>query len=167
MTRFAGVVRAIGARYRLPESDQDELVQEVRLRLWRALGTTERIQAATASYLYQASVSAAVDVIRRRRGDRAEPIEAAEEGDRAPNDDAHRPDLAIEREELGAQVARALETIPPSRRPVVRMYLVGYGSGEIAEMLGWTEAKARNLLYRGLADLRARLTALGVRVDVA
>jgi RNA polymerase sigma-70 factor (ECF subfamily) len=42
------------------------------------------------------------------------------------------------------------------------MYLAGHPREEIAEVLGWSEAKTRNLLYRGLADLRARLTELGV-----
>ena len=48
------------------------------------------------------------------------------------------------------------------RRAVVRMYLDGYGSGEIGALLGWTEAKARNLVYRGLADLREALSRRGV-----
>ena len=42
------------------------------------------------------------------------------------------------------------------------MYLAGYPREEIAELMGWTEGKTRNLLYRGLADLRARLTELGI-----
>ena len=29
-------------------------------------------------------------------------------------------------------------------------------------MMGWTEAKTRNLLYRGLADLRTRLSEMGI-----
>ena len=37
--------------------------------------------------------------------------------------------------------------------------------GEIADLMGWTEAKTRNLLYRGLADLRERLAAEGVGWD--
>ena len=61
-----------------------------------------------------------------------------------------------------AQVAQAIETIPASRRPVVRMYLTGYPREEIADLMGWTEGKTRNLLYRGLADLRERLTEMGV-----
>jgi hypothetical protein len=28
--------------------------------------------------------------------------------------------------------------------------------------MGWTEGKTRNLLYRGLGDVRARLTDLGI-----
>jgi RNA polymerase sigma-70 factor (ECF subfamily) len=64
--------------------------------------------------------------------------------------------------ELGEQVEVALQAITPSRRPVVRMYLAGYGTTEIGELLGWTEAKARNLVYRGLADLRSRLRDMGI-----
>ena len=32
---------------------------------------------------------------------------------------------------------------------------------EIASLMGWTEPKTRNLLYRGLSDVRAELTAMG------
>jgi DNA-directed RNA polymerase specialized sigma24 family protein len=39
---------------------------------------------------------------------------------------------------------------------------MGHSREEIADLLGWTEAKTRNLLYRGLADVRARLLAEGV-----
>jgi RNA polymerase sigma-70 factor (ECF subfamily) len=82
--------------------------------------------------------------------------------------DASHPDPAeaVERRELGEQVAAAIEALSPARRPVVRMYLAGYRLAEIADLLGWSEGKARNLLYRGLADLRARLTGAGVGPDV-
>jgi len=33
--------------------------------------------------------------------------------------------------------------------------------------MGWTEGKTRNLLYRGLADLRERLQGMGVGWDRA
>jgi RNA polymerase sigma-70 factor (ECF subfamily) len=45
------------------------------------------------------------------------------------------------------------------------MHLAGYAREEIAQLLGWSEAKTRNLLYRGLADLRERLTARGIGWD--
>jgi len=56
----------------------------------------------------------------------------------------------------------AIDEIPESRRPAVRMYLAGYSREDIAELMGWTEAKTRNLLYRGLADLRELLLARGI-----
>jgi DNA-directed RNA polymerase specialized sigma24 family protein len=45
----------------------------------------------------------------------------------------------------------------------VRMHLMGHSREEIARVLGWSEAKTRNLLYRGLADVRERLLAEGVK----
>jgi RNA polymerase sigma-70 factor (ECF subfamily) len=42
------------------------------------------------------------------------------------------------------------------------MYLDGYRREEIAELLHWSDAKTRNLIYRGLADLRAMLLAQGI-----
>ena len=65
-------------------------------------------------------------------------------------------DAALEGSELAEQVPRAIDEIPESRRPAVRMYLAGYSREDIAELMGWTEAKTRNLLYRGLDDLRRK-----------
>jgi RNA polymerase sigma-70 factor (ECF subfamily) len=68
----------------------------------------------------------------------------------------------LEGSELAEQVARAVESIPATRRPAVRMYLAGYTREDIAELMGWSEAKTRNLVYRGLDDLRRELTAMGI-----
>jgi DNA-directed RNA polymerase specialized sigma24 family protein len=42
------------------------------------------------------------------------------------------------------------------------MYLQGYAREEIAQLLRWSEAKTRNLLYRGLDDLKRQLEARGI-----
>ena len=55
-----------------------------------------------------------------------------------------------------------MESLAPARRAAVRMYLDGYRREEIVELLRWSDAKTRNLLYRGLADLRAVLIAQGI-----
>lgn len=68
----------------------------------------------------------------------------------------------LEGSEMSAHISRAVGSLAEGRGAVVRMYLAGYGRLEIADLLGWTEAKTRNLLYRGLADLRIKLTALGI-----
>jgi len=59
-------------------------------------------------------------------------------------------------------VHRALALLAEPRRAVVRMHLAGYERSEIAELLGWSEPKTRNLLYRGLADLRRILASWGI-----
>jgi RNA polymerase sigma-70 factor (ECF subfamily) len=111
--------------------------------------------------VYRTAVPAALDLFRRRRArreDRMAPLEDAEGAAVA----SPGPESDAGARELATQVDRAIETVPASRRPVLRMYLAGYSKDEIAELMGWSEAKVRNLLYRGLADLRDRLAALGI-----
>jgi len=175
LMRFAAMVRRIGIRHGLSESDVDEVFQEVRIRLWRAraegsnrgadgvsLGPVggEQISSVGSSYLYRTAVSAALDVLRRHRRPREDALEDVGQDPAAPS--RREPERSLESSELAQQVARAIDTITPSRRPVVRMYLAGYTREEIAGLLGWSEAKTRNLLYRGLADLRERLTEQGI-----
>jgi RNA polymerase sigma-70 factor (ECF subfamily) len=166
LEKFAGVVRRVCAQYRFAGAEVDELIQEVRIRLWHAHGSherpDERLAAIPASYLHRTALSAAVDLLRRRRArrtDRMVPIDDDVEG----AGEVPGPDLALAESELAGQIERALQTMQPSRRPVVRMHLMGHTREEIAKLLGWSEAKTRNLLYRGLADLRERLLAEGVR----
>ena len=162
LTRFAGLVRGIGRRHRLSDADVDEVMQEVRIRLWRS-GATERTDALTVAYVYRTAVSAALDLLRRRRARRVELTDDIDTPAIATILVAsHGADASATATELAEQVARAVDTLAPARRPVVRMYLAGYSREEIATQLGWSEAKTRNLLYRGLADLRERLTEWGI-----
>jgi DNA-directed RNA polymerase specialized sigma24 family protein len=78
-------------------------------------------------------------------------------------DEVSGPDRDLAESELAKQVEQAIETIQLSRRPVVRMHLIGHSREEIARVMGWTPDKTRNLLYRGLAELRERLRAQGVK----
>ena len=162
---FADMVRRVAWRHRLADADVDEVMQEVRIRLWRSHGTgseeSEQITRAPASYVYRTAVSAALDLLRRRRAQRTGVTVPLEEEDAAVGE-ARGPEGELEASDLAEQVTRAIETIPASRRPAVRMYLAGYPREEIAELMGWTEGKTRNLLYRGLADLRERLTEQGI-----
>ena len=167
---FADMVRRVAWRHRLVDADVDEVMQEVRIRLWRSHGTgdaeSEQIARAPASYVYRTAVSAALDILRRRRTQRAAATVPLDDDIAGPQA-GRGPDAELEAAELAGQVARAIETIPASRRPAVRMYLAGYPREEIAELMGWSEGKTRNLLYRGLADLRERLTEQGITWESA
>jgi RNA polymerase sigma factor (sigma-70 family) len=165
VTKFAGLVRSVGWRHRLSDHDVDEVMQQVRIRLWQARESSEQISSAPASYVYRTAVSAALDLMRRRRTRHVDATVSFEEGGSGLATSSG-PDRDLEYSELSLQVARAIDDIPASRRPVVRMHLAGHSREEIAQLLGWSEAKTRNLLYRGLADLRARLTEQGVGWEV-
>jgi RNA polymerase sigma-70 factor (ECF subfamily) len=162
-TRFAERVRYIGVQHGLSRTDVEDLVQEVRLRLWKALESGEKILAAPASYIHRTAVSAALDLLRRRRARRETPARLSRpSGLLMLGESASGADRMLEELELQDQIAKAVEALIPARRSVVRMYLAGYDREEIADLLDWTEPKTRNLLYRGLADLREILTEMGI-----
>jgi hypothetical protein len=65
--RYESRVRAVGHRYSLAGADIDELFQEIRIRLWKALESPDRIETVSAPYVHRAATTAAVDLIRRKR----------------------------------------------------------------------------------------------------
>lgn len=162
LARYAGLVRQVSQRHGLSGNDVDEVMQAVRIRLWKALGEGERIAEVKPFYVRQAAMSAALDMIRQRRGRREEPILETSAASIGSVPTHAGPGDQVEQSEVEAMVGRAIDRLPPRRQPVVRMYLAGYNSTEIAGVFGWTEAKARNLLYRGLAELRDCLLAAGL-----
>ena len=163
------MVRRVAWRHRLSDADVDEVMQEVRIRIWKASGggeaPSEQFLQSPTSYVYKTAVSAAIDLIRRQRSDRVRNTISLE-GDTPVLNTAPTAQANLEGAELAEQVARAVESIPESRRPAVRMYLAGYSREDIAELMGWSEAKTRNLVYRGLDDLRRKLTSMGIGWEV-
>lgn len=140
--------------------DLDDIEQEARLRVWRAL-SRKRILSRPESYLYRVAVTATLDAIRRLRARREEPL-AAPEDDSAHDEarhDAATPEQAALRSEQITRVGEALAQLATNRRQAVKLHLQGFTPAEIGRLRDWTEAKARNLVYRGLGDLRALLEA--------
>jgi RNA polymerase sigma-70 factor (ECF subfamily) len=153
--RWVGIIRRAAAKYRLAGPEVEELTQDIRLRLWRIIEREGTAAVVSPGYVYRAAISAAIDLVRRRRTERRELCVSLEivEGELA---DAQSAGAHQERDFLEAR-DRALQAIPASRRPAVRLHLSGRHLAEIATTMGWSQAKARNLLYRGLADLRESL----------
>ena len=166
LSRFGDVARRAGVAHGLQGQDLDEVLQEVRIRLWRAdASATGKLDALKPSYVYRAALSAAIDLLRRRRARREESLEGGDAGDDEASGVfavAGSADADLLASDVGRAVEAALSMVVPSRRAVLRMYLAGYDRQEIAALLRWSEAKTRNLLYRGLDDLRQLLTAKGI-----
>ena len=163
--RFATMLHHVGKARGLSGAEADELCQEVRIRLWRALKDGDRIAAAQSSYVYRTALTAATDLIRRRRARPTEPL-----GDGLPSTSAGAvdpatdgaADSALDDMDLAERIGTAVGRLHPPRDVVVRLHLAGYDRREIAGFVGWTESKTRNLLYRGLDDLREILGGMGI-----
>lgn len=154
LTRFRALFVQI-ARARGVRSDElDEIVQDIRLRLWKAQGTAEKIEGLSTSYLMRVATSAVIDRL-RARPTRHVPLPDGE--GMLPSALQVAPDDGADRSALAQQLAQALDRLARNRRILVQLHLEGYDRREMAEMTGWSEAKVRNLLYRGLDDLRAAM----------
>ncbi|MCC6774906.1 MAG: sigma-70 family RNA polymerase sigma factor [Gemmatimonadaceae bacterium] len=160
--RFDAFVRRTAARHGLAGADLDEVVQDLRVRIWKSFGTAELIRRANATYMHRAAVSASLDMVRRRRSLKSSASSLDAVAPASLIDPRTHADSPLATGEVGRAIHAALALLSESRRGVVRMYLAGYDRHEIAELLGWTEGRTRNLLYRGLDDLRHILASRGI-----
>jgi RNA polymerase sigma factor (sigma-70 family) len=159
--KFARMVLSIGRRAGLDEADLDELIQGVRVRLWRSHGERWSDADVSATYVHRAAQSTAIDIVRARRGPMARATDPI--ADNAPiSDGAMLPSVALEQQEATDRILAVIATLAPDRKAAVTLHLSGYSRDEISAMLGWKGARTRNLIQRGMDDLRDKLTALGL-----
>jgi RNA polymerase sigma-70 factor (ECF subfamily) len=149
----------------------DDIEQEARLRLWRAIEAEREIKF-HGSYIYRIAVSVTINAIRQAKARREEQLRL--EGDDEDEDAAeaqpiiltanaeNSPETQAEREELLRKVEEAMARLPENRRLAVGLHLKGMTTDEISDLMGWSEPKARNLVYRGLKDLRGELRSAGI-----
>lgn len=147
-----------------------DIEQEARVRLWRALQAEREIEN-PASYLYRIASTVTIDAIRRVKARREEQLLQAEEEDEVPvKDFAASPLASPERQaqarEIRGKVEAALARLSDDRRRAVGLHLKGFTTQEIADYFSWTEPKARNLVYRGLSELRRHLLVEGIDCEI-
>lgn len=131
--------------------DPDDISQEIRIKIWRLLQHEKNIRYYS-SYIKKIVNSSAIDLLRKRKRD--EGIIFAEKQMRISESKKDYPAAFPFDEELRDTVARAVESLIESRRKVVRLHLLDMTIEEISSFYNWSSNKTRNLLYRGLADLK-------------
>jgi len=143
-------------RYNLPKYglDPEDILQDVKIKIWKLLQTGRTI-VSPASYIKKIVSSAVIDQLRKRRRD--ESLYHHEKQKRISEQEISYRWEAIRKKALEETVGRAVNRLITSRRQVVKLYLLNLTIPEIASYLQWSQDKTRNLLYRGLADLRESL----------
>lgn len=163
LRRFAARVRAQIESNRLTQHgiDPDDVEQEVRIRLWKAL---ERDPNADfpASYIQKVVVTAMVDAVRRAQARPAEALPDADAGEAELADAGVAPDRAATEAQQMSRLGECLAALSPRRRRPLQLYLQGYALQEVADLNGLTLDAARKLVYRGLDELKERLATLGM-----
>ena len=165
--RWSGYVRAtlVHLDSRRSEADLEEIEQEIRLRLWQTL-SRERNWDKPASFIRSVVLSVAIDAARRRqvRGGDSEHVglEYLE-----PWSTGEAADLGSDMEQRAQLLAvlEQLQRVDPEKAQAVGLYLQGFTTQEIGDLLGWTEARARDTGYRSLGAVRAGVQEPGTKDD--
>ena len=162
LNRFADFIRIHIQKYNLYKYglDPDDISQDVRIKIWKLLHS-EKVISNYSSYIKKIVNSSVIDQLRKIR--REEGI-FSHEKQVAERELAYSIDLSRVRA-LEETVGKAVDSLMDSRRQVVKLYLLNLSIPEIAGYLHWSTDKTRNLLYRGLADLRKALKDMDVEYD--
>jgi RNA polymerase sigma factor (sigma-70 family) len=142
--------------YNLPQYglDPEDILQEVKIRIWKLIQSKKTI-VTPPSYIRRIISSAVIDQLRKLRRDdglyrHERQICISERQDPYCRE-------AVRRKAMEEMVGQAVNRLINSRRQVVKLYLMNLTIPEISSYLKWSHDKTRNLLYRGLADLRVSL----------
>lgn len=148
----ASVAGAAASRIR------DDVQQAVLVSLWKAASGGEQKIRHPSSYIYRAAVRETVRVLRSE--------ERHWEGATVVDVDLVQPGPGPERlaasGELGRNIQHAVDELSCDRRRAVQAHLAGFDVAEIMSMYGWSYNQARNLIARGMADLRRLLRERGI-----
>jgi len=154
--QYGRLIKRVVARVAGPSSPLigQDVEQEVALALWRQITREQDIQH-PASYIYRVAVRETVRRLRRECGRMQEPLEEMVAA--SVDNPSHDPHVAFEAKDRSAKLHAAVDGLSQDRRRAVRAHLQGFDVADIMHMYGWSYQKARNLIARGIGDLRKRL----------
>lgn len=164
MDNFAKLIRILVSQYQLYKYglDPDDVVQDVKIKIWELVRSDKKI-VSYSSYIKKIVSSSVIDQLRKFRRDKGVynheiQIRIAEVGLAYNTNTVHLNSLED-------TIGRAVELLIDTRRQVVKLYLLNLSIKEIADYLNWSEDKTRNLLYRGLNDLKKILKDMDIQYE--
>ena len=143
--------------------DAEDVSQEVFIKVFRSLKTFRR-NAKISSWLYQISVNASIDLLRKKSSKPEKSMDDIERADiqenlpgigtRAQNPERSAEDLIIQK-----HISEALQKVSPKERSVfVMRHYNELKIREIAEILGVSPGTVKALFYRATRKLRKELS---------
>jgi RNA polymerase sigma factor (sigma-70 family) len=157
--RYARLIRSVVARVAgdRAASVGEDVEQRVLVALWKVTSGEQEIHHPS-SYIYRTAVRETVRILREeRRGE-----ENLDDLAGRAHSPVRTPEELANARELGAQIMASLKGLSGERRRAVRAHLAGFSVNEMMEIFDWPYNKARNLIARGMADLRRELRERGV-----
>ncbi|MFW6160382.1 MAG: RNA polymerase sigma factor [Acidobacteriota bacterium] len=162
--RFHQFIRMNIHKYDLIKSgiDAEDILQDIKIKLWKIFKNEKKIKN-YASYIKKVVDTSVIDHIRKFR--KEEGIINLEIQRKISERSVKYQQDGTENINLKKILNEALEELINSRKRVVKLFLLNMSLEDIALALGWTKDKTRNLLYRGLDDLKHSLRAKGIEYE--
>lgn len=148
-----------GLGYSAHSPDGDDLLQEIRIRIWKALkGREGKIQYLNA-YVKKVVFSVFINEVNRLRRERRL-ISVAENKWHAENMD--KEDCTGSDGILREIIIESLTALSRTKRRVLELRLEGFTLAEIAQLNHWSISKTCNAYYRGIKELKHILAKRGI-----
>lgn len=164
ITRFSLFIKAHIQKYNLQKNgiDPDDIIQEVRIKIWKILEDEKKIKN-YASYIKKIVDSSVIDKLRKLK--REEEVLSHERRRIISELKRHyRTEIFLD-EDIKKLITQSINSLLESRRKVVKLFLLNMTIDEIAALFHWSKDKTRNLLYRGLNDLKKILREKGIEYE--
>jgi len=159
--RYWDKVYSITYRYTRNPEDASDLVQEVFIKAFKALGKFQR-RSAFYSWLYRVAVNLCIDFLRRKSRQR-QPISLDElinfEAVLLPKHKDVLPDDVVVRMELKRKISESVSRLPPRQQTVFMLrHRDGLQLKEIAAAIGRSEGTVKAHLFHANRRMREMLT---------
>jgi RNA polymerase sigma-70 factor (ECF subfamily) len=153
MSEYQAALRRLAAAYARDLTDQEDMVQEIAIALWRAIPQF-RGEASERTWLYRIAHNTAITAVTklRRRGRTESALEDAPESAVAIKD---RSDDRLIEQQKRELLMRALRELSAADRQVVALHLENLSHREIQEITGISEGAIATRLSR----IRDRLSS--------
>jgi len=149
-TQYGALIRYVAGPILRSESDREECVQDVLLRIWERIDGYAEDRGSWTAWITVIARNAAIDMARRRG--RELPVEALSEELSAEGED---PEAQLLREERRERLAAALSALSGRDRALFyRKYYYLQSTAQIAAETGSTERAVEGRLYRIRRRLR-------------
>ncbi len=142
----------------LSEEEKEEIDQDVKLKILKMASRGKKVENLR-SYVWKMVYSTALDLISHRsQALRLDDVLKSQKPPLRSYVDTLSPEYLFEEKELLALVVKTIDALPPRRRSAVLLHLQGLGLEEIAVYLGESLNAARHLLYRGLDEVKDKIS---------
>ena len=162
--KFSSFIKAHIYKYNLQKYgiDNDDILQDINIKIWKVSQSEKKIEKGT-SYIKKIINSSVIDHLRKLK--REKRILLYEKQNQISEKCCTYETEIINEKNAKEIVANAVDMLIESRRKVVKLFLLGMTIGEIATCFSWSKDKTRNLLYRGLSDLKKVLKEKGIEYE--